>query len=118
MPAPELVLYNVEAAVAEKVEAIVRFGAANTPPEDYFDQYVLATERSMDGAKPGAISSARRFDVAARRFLTPSRLGCRTLPRLRLIATLGGCVARPYRCGRERAGELPGSCRANSASWS
>lgn len=50
LPAPQLRIYPVEAVVAEKVEAIVRFGALNTRLRDYFDLYVLATERTIDDA--------------------------------------------------------------------
>ncbi len=51
LPAPELIVYTVEAVVAEKVEAMVRFGAVNTRLKDYFDLYVLASERSIDPTK-------------------------------------------------------------------
>ena len=51
LPAPELSVYSVEAVVAEKIEAMVRFGALNTRLKDYFDLYVLATELTIDGAR-------------------------------------------------------------------
>lgn len=50
LPAPELSVYPVEAVVAEKVEAMVRFDALNTRLKDYFDLYVLATEIAIDDA--------------------------------------------------------------------
>jgi predicted nucleotidyltransferase component of viral defense system len=50
LPAPELSIYPVEAVVAEKIEAIVRFDALNTRLKDYFDLYVLATEVTIDEA--------------------------------------------------------------------
>jgi hypothetical protein len=51
LPAPELRAYPVEAVVAEKIEAMVRFGAVNTRLKDYFDLYVLATELTIDVAR-------------------------------------------------------------------
>lgn len=51
LPAPELSVYSVEAVIAEKIEAMVRFGALNTRLKDYFDLYVLATELTIDGAR-------------------------------------------------------------------
>jgi hypothetical protein len=50
LPAPELSIYPVQAVVAEKIEAIVRFDALNTRLKDYFDLYVLATEVTIDDA--------------------------------------------------------------------
>jgi len=50
LPAPELSVYPVEAVVAEKIEAMVRFDALNTRLKDYFDLYVLATEVTIDDA--------------------------------------------------------------------
>jgi len=49
-PAPRLRAYAVETAVAEKVEAIVRFGTATTRFKDFFDLFVLAEERVLVGA--------------------------------------------------------------------
>ena len=53
LPAPKLRVYPVEALVAEKTEAMVRFGAVNTRFKDYFDLYVLSTELTVD---PGTLS--------------------------------------------------------------
>lgn len=50
LPAPALSVYPVEAVVAEKIEAMIRFGALNSRLKDYFDLYVLATELTIDGA--------------------------------------------------------------------
>jgi predicted nucleotidyltransferase component of viral defense system len=50
LPAPELSIYPVEAVVAEKIEAMVRFDELNTRLKDYFDLYVLATEVVIDDA--------------------------------------------------------------------
>jgi predicted nucleotidyltransferase component of viral defense system len=51
LPAPQLSVYSVEAVIAEKIEAMVRFGALNTRLKDYFDLYVLATELTIDHAR-------------------------------------------------------------------
>lgn len=48
LPAPHLRAYSAEAAVAEKLEAIVRFGTVNTRFKDFFDLYVLSRERTFE----------------------------------------------------------------------
>ncbi len=48
--APCLAAYTAETAVAEKVEAIVRFGIVTSRFKDYFDLTVLASERQFDGS--------------------------------------------------------------------
>jgi predicted nucleotidyltransferase component of viral defense system len=50
-PAPELRAYEIEAVIAEKTEAIVRFGAANTRYKDFFDLFVLAGEKDIRGER-------------------------------------------------------------------
>lgn len=47
LPAPHLRAYSAEAAVAEKLEAIVRFGTVNTRFKDFFDLHVLSRERTF-----------------------------------------------------------------------
>jgi len=49
-PPPRLRAYSPETAVAEKVEAVVRFGKATTRFKDYFDLWVVAEDRQIDGA--------------------------------------------------------------------
>jgi predicted nucleotidyltransferase component of viral defense system len=49
-PAPELRVYAPATVVAEKLEAVVRFGVVNTRLKDYFDLLVLAGERAFEGA--------------------------------------------------------------------
>lgn len=51
LPAPHVRAYSAEAAVAEKLEAIVRFGAVNTRFKDFFDLYVLSRERTFEADK-------------------------------------------------------------------
>ena len=70
LPAPELSVYSVEAVVAEKIEAMVRFGALNTRLKDYFDLYVLATELTIDGAR-----LSRQFAETFQRRSTPIPVG-------------------------------------------
>lgn len=48
-PRPRLRAYNAEASIAEKLEAMVRFGARNSRMKDYFDVFVLSREREFDG---------------------------------------------------------------------
>lgn len=48
LPAPHLRAYSAEAAVAEKLEAIVRFGTVNTRFKDFFDLHVLRRERAFE----------------------------------------------------------------------
>jgi predicted nucleotidyltransferase component of viral defense system len=54
LPAPELSVYPVEAVVAEKIEAMVRFDALNTRLKDYFDLYcVFRRMRTTDSERRG-----------------------------------------------------------------
>lgn len=46
--APAIRVYAPEAVVAEKLEAIVRFGTVNTRLKDFFDIYGLSRNRSFD----------------------------------------------------------------------
>lgn len=48
LPPPHLRAYSAEAVVAEKLEAIVRFGTVNTRFKDFFDLYVLSRERTFE----------------------------------------------------------------------
>ncbi len=50
LPAPVLRMYPVETVVAEKFEAIVRFALANTRLKDFYDLWIVAQTRSVDGA--------------------------------------------------------------------
>lgn len=47
-PPPRLIVYPRATVVAEKLEAIVRFGMANSRMKDYFDLRVLAREGAID----------------------------------------------------------------------
>lgn len=50
MPAPKLRAYPRETVVAEKVEAMVRFGMANSRMKDSYDLWVLSQTFDFDGA--------------------------------------------------------------------
>lgn len=50
MPAPRLRTYPRETVVAEKFEAMVKLGLANTRMKDFYDVWLLAQEMSFDGA--------------------------------------------------------------------
>lgn len=51
LPAPEVLAYSVEVAIAEKIEAIVRWGGANSRYKDFYDIAILAKERVIDGVR-------------------------------------------------------------------
>lgn len=46
----ELLAYNIESVLAEKVETILRRGVFNTRPRDFYDTYILATTQKYDKA--------------------------------------------------------------------
>jgi predicted nucleotidyltransferase component of viral defense system len=50
MPAPRLRTYPRETVVAEKFEAMVKLGLANTRMKDFYDVWLLAQEMSFDGS--------------------------------------------------------------------
>jgi len=52
-PAPVLKVYPKETAIAEKLEAIVSLGMANSRMKDYFDLYVLLGDSMADKAVLG-----------------------------------------------------------------
>jgi hypothetical protein len=49
LPAPQVSAYPRESVVAEKIEAMVRFGIANSRMKDYFDLWVLVIQFPFDG---------------------------------------------------------------------
>ncbi|MCD9032956.1 nucleotidyl transferase AbiEii/AbiGii toxin family protein [Luteimonas sp. Y-2-2-4F] len=55
MPVPRLLAYPPETVIAEKFEAMVRFGLANSRLKDYYDAWALLTMRQLD---PGRLRSA------------------------------------------------------------
>ena len=44
----ELLAYNIETVIAEKVETILRRGVFNTRPRDFYDVYILTTTQKYD----------------------------------------------------------------------
>ncbi len=48
-PSPELLVYSRETVVAEKAEAVVTLGAANSRMKDFYDLFVLASTFDFDG---------------------------------------------------------------------
>ena len=64
LPAPRLRVYPRETVFAEKFEAIVKLGLANSRMKDYFDLLALARENAMDAnllAQAIAATFARRY---------------------------------------------------------
>lgn len=53
-PAPELLAYNRETAIAEKFEAMVSLGELNSRMKDFFDIATLAASFAFDGASLAA----------------------------------------------------------------
>lgn len=49
-PAPAILAYPPETVVAEKVEALVKLGTANSRMKDFFDLWVFARDFEFDGA--------------------------------------------------------------------
>lgn len=49
MEPPQIFTYSVVSAIAEKFEAFVELGLANSRYKDFYDIYVLATEYDIDG---------------------------------------------------------------------
>jgi predicted nucleotidyltransferase component of viral defense system len=49
MPAPQLLIYSRESVVAEKYEAMVRLGIANSRMKDFYDVWILTREFDFEG---------------------------------------------------------------------
>ena len=62
-PAPVLVGYPVETAIAEKLEAVVDLGLANSRMKDFFDLWILLGSLELDG---DAVTKAVRATFARR----------------------------------------------------
>jgi predicted nucleotidyltransferase component of viral defense system len=67
-PAPRLRAYPRESVVAEKLEAMVHLGIANSRMKDFFDVWFLAQTFAFDGA---TLSAAIRATFERRRTLVP-----------------------------------------------
>lgn len=68
-PAPTLKTYPRETVIAEKFEAMVRLGAANTRMKDFYDVWLLSEESSFDGA---LITTAVESTFERRKTLLPN----------------------------------------------
>ena len=58
VPAPSLFVYPKETVIAEKLEAIVHLGMANSRMKDYFDLFVLSRDPSPDQRQVAAAIEA------------------------------------------------------------
>ena len=63
LPAPRLLVYTRESAIAEKFEAMVKRGILNTRMKDFFDVWLLSRQFAFDGE---ILSAALRATFAAR----------------------------------------------------
>lgn len=50
LPAPQLAMYPMETAIAEKFEAMVKLGVLNSRMKDFYDLWVMGREFGFDGA--------------------------------------------------------------------
>lgn len=57
-PAPRLRVYPRETVVAEKFEAVIRLGVANTRMKDFYDLWTMATTFEFSGESPPAALAA------------------------------------------------------------
>jgi hypothetical protein len=56
---PRLLVYSLETVVAEKLDALVQFGTANSRMKDFYDLFVLARGFNFDGYCWSARSARR-----------------------------------------------------------
>lgn len=68
-PAPKIRAYSPEPVVAEKFQAIVALGIANTRMKDFYDLWVLAERMQFEGAK---LRQAIKATFGRRRTALPS----------------------------------------------
>jgi hypothetical protein len=58
LPAPRVLAYDPATSIAEKIEAMVKFGDGNSRLKDFYDVWLLATSLGFDGAAlAGAIAA-------------------------------------------------------------
>jgi hypothetical protein len=70
-PAPKLLCYSRESAIAEKFEAMVKLGALNSRMKDFYDIWLLSRLFEFDGAK---LAEAIRLTFARRGTELPNRI--------------------------------------------
>jgi hypothetical protein len=68
-PAPVLPAYSRESVVAEKFQAMVMLGIANSRMQDFYDLWVLARQFEFEGQ---LLSQAIRATFARRRTAVPA----------------------------------------------
>lgn len=126
-PAPRLRAYPRATVVAEKLEAMVSLGMANTRMKDYFDVHALAREGALDAQSladaiaatfvrrgttlpsgvPLGLSKEFARDAAKlnqwQAFLRKNRLDAPALEAV--VAEVRDFLAEPLRLARERTGE-------------
>jgi hypothetical protein len=71
LPRPYVLMYPKETVVAEKFEAIVRFGEVNSRMKDFYDLWVLASDFSFNG---GVVSKAIENTFRQRKTPLPRQL--------------------------------------------
>lgn len=71
LPPPVMAAYPPETMIAEKLEAMVALGMANSRMKDFFDLYVLSRTMSFDG---DALAKAVRATFVRRRTTIPTAL--------------------------------------------
>jgi len=49
LPAPEMLIYSLESAIAEKFEIMVKFGVLNSRMKDFYDIWMLSRQFNFDG---------------------------------------------------------------------
>ena len=100
-PAPVLPAYSRESVVAEKFQAMVMLGIANSRMKDFYDLWVLARQFEFQG--PVLCQAIRAtFERGARRFPPRRRWPCRpSLPRIEGSRRNGGRLSA-------RASSIPG----------
>lgn len=75
MPAPHVLAYPPETVIAEKFEAMVKFGLANSRLKDYYDVWALLATRQFDVARlSGAITATFERRGTALPTATPDAL--------------------------------------------
>jgi predicted nucleotidyltransferase component of viral defense system len=68
LPPPTILAYSKESVVAEKLEALVRFGMANSRMKDFYDLWMIARQLPFDGA---TLAEAMAATFARRRTRFP-----------------------------------------------
>jgi len=128
-PAPRLRIYRRATVIAEKVEAIVYLGMANSRMKDYFDLLALANENAVDaddvGRAIGATFQRRRTDLPEagavpiglsddfardaaktsqwKAFLAKNKLKAPSLPEV--VEKIRAFLDEPFRKARSRRGD-------------